>query len=84
MGLVIYNDDDAKNYVIKNKKENNETIELVKVQNEINDLTVEKQVKPIKTQKKSPRKNNKLTKENREFLKSLKIKPLLKSNQQTN
>ena len=36
MGLVIY-DGDTKNYILKNKKENNETIELIKVQNEIND-----------------------------------------------
>lgn len=83
MGLVIY-DGDTRNYVVKNKKENNETIELIKVQNEINDLVVEKQVKPVKTQKKVSRKNKKLTKENKEFLKSLKFKPLLNVNQQTN
>jgi hypothetical protein len=68
MTLVIFYVN-TKNYSILNKKENDLKIELIKVQNNENnnELTTPKQIKPKKPKKSKP----KLSKKNKEFFNSL-------------
>jgi hypothetical protein len=65
MTLVIF-DGNTKNYTVLNKNDNADKIELIKVQND----SIENKEPTIK--KKTYKKNKKLTKENEEFLNSLK------------
>ena len=64
MTLVIF-DGNTKNYTALNKNDDADKIELIKVQND-------NENKEITVKKKTSRKNKKLTKENEDFLNSLK------------
>jgi uncharacterized protein (UPF0218 family) len=62
MTLVIF-DGNTKNYTVLNKNDNADKIELIKVQNDNKETTIKK---------KTYKKIKKLTKENEDFLNSLK------------